>query len=190
MEGKATGADASVMEALETGDRLLELHAALDRHLRRGFMDLASARFSRGLATAPGRLCSDDFPEGCTPAVTVKLKVDEDLAVDDLVTALRGFELEQGTPKRDGDASQGKSGLRQRKVGPNDTPEQNKQSQNEKDDHAQIEYMTKWLGMRPRGPLENSQKAFSDALRVMIELAQAQVEFQQRFGPELFASET
>merc|ERR1712032_1625973 len=109
MDGKDAD-DERVLAALSSAQRCVELHERLGECMRNGFVELSSAKFSRGLSSGGARELSpatypqyvedcDDPQQLCVEpkaALSVRLDVEATLleaTVGDLATAVRGMQL-------------------------------------------------------------------------------------------------
>jgi len=173
--------DEAAAAALEGASAALALQTELRRSLRAGWVDLASARFSRSFAAATS-ISASSFPEGqCRGAA---LRVEEHQRAGGAEAAnVVSFTLLRGEDLREVSAGGDHSGLRQRRSGASGASAASK-SQDPAPAQAaspveaakpavapEDAHLLRWLGIRPRGKLDAARKNFERALGIAVRLA-------------------
>jgi len=170
-------ADERIISALENTEEILKLRKKLDEALKCGFLELSSAKFSKGFSDAAA-LSSNTYPPDSEPSLMLQVDEEGQLKLSEGVQNKRsGVETVAQDLKR---LDIKTNDLRRRNVGKRhdseSVPQESKgvtpphASKTSKEIQTEKQYLREWLGYLPNGRLEKSRVNFTNALEVSAEL--------------------
>eukprot|EP00510_Aplanochytrium_minuta_P000530 CAMPEP_0184013126 /NCGR_PEP_ID=MMETSP0954-20121128/4835_1 /TAXON_ID=627963 /ORGANISM="Aplanochytrium sp, Strain PBS07" /LENGTH=204 /DNA_ID=CAMNT_0026293271 /DNA_START=31 /DNA_END=645 /DNA_ORIENTATION=- len=180
-------ADERIISALENTEEILKLRKKLDEALKCGFLELSSAKFSKGFSDAAA-LSSNTYPPDSEPSLMLQvdeegqLKLSEGVqnkrsGVETVAQDLKRLDIKTNELRR---RNVGKCHDSVRNVGKRhdseSVPQESKgvtpphASKTSKEIQTEKQYLREWLGYLPNGRLEKSRVNFTNALEVSAEL--------------------
>ncbi|GBG29107.1 Hypothetical Protein FCC1311_053302 [Hondaea fermentalgiana] len=162
--------DSAVLSLLEGAERTVDLHRELENLLRKGFVELSSAKFSKGLV-GNTLVSPDGFP---AEARALRVIDANEPCTDDAARFslhLRRTSSPENADENE-DKQEEKEGLRQRKLASQSSPAQDDSTSVKQSKHRTDDPLYRWLRMKPRNQLERAQTAFTQSLALIVELAE------------------
>jgi len=191
--------DEKVLSLLQSVERTVDLQRELQRVLRKGFVELSSAKFSKGLGGATF-ISPDGFPNDAS-AVRVVDALEPRADAPELMSLRLRTVLPKPSSKTQApihktpDEFSSSTGIRQRKV----SEQQNKSIKQQKSspisdvptkstsiqEPTQVpkDAVYRWLRIAPRNQLKKSQDAFIQSLGLILELAEQNMQIRKLLLP-------